>query len=194
MTLAVLPLHRETTPSCCEVLRKHSMIPSYLRSRRPVLIISSCAIHRQQSINPSVHRKAFILGRMCFAARKTYLVLDEKLDTLNGSSSSLGDSGRHTTHCKSPQSAQIHQNKLAKKIHCFGLRCQLIAKQSIFMVVCRLGDDVLKKSIMKGYRDGIVSYHAAIATHAASGIASRRQPRSPSEKLENMPRQVSHCN
>ena len=32
-------------------------------------------------------------------ANWTYLVLDEKLDTLNGSSGSLGDGGRDTTHC-----------------------------------------------------------------------------------------------
>jgi hypothetical protein len=32
---------------------------------------------------------------------KTHLVLDQELDTLNGGSSSLGDSGGNTTHCKS---------------------------------------------------------------------------------------------
>jgi hypothetical protein len=32
-------------------------------------------------------------------SEKTYLVLDQELDTLNGSSSSLGDGGRNTTHC-----------------------------------------------------------------------------------------------
>jgi hypothetical protein len=30
---------------------------------------------------------------------KTYLVLDQELDTLNGSSSGLGDGGGNTTHC-----------------------------------------------------------------------------------------------
>lgn len=28
-----------------------------------------------------------------------YLVLDEKLDTLDGSGGGLGDGGGHTTHC-----------------------------------------------------------------------------------------------
>ena len=31
--------------------------------------------------------------------KKTYLVLNQELDTLNGSSSGLGDGGRNTTHC-----------------------------------------------------------------------------------------------
>lgn len=30
--------------------------------------------------------------------KNTYLVLDEKLDTLNGSGGGLGDGGRDTTH------------------------------------------------------------------------------------------------
>lgn len=29
----------------------------------------------------------------------TYLILDQELDTLNGSSGSLGDGGGNTTHC-----------------------------------------------------------------------------------------------
>ena len=32
-------------------------------------------------------------------ANKTYLILDQELDTLDGSSSSLRDGGRDTTHC-----------------------------------------------------------------------------------------------
>ena len=40
--MAVLPRHNEATPSLLAVLRKHSAIPSYLRSRRPVFNISSC--------------------------------------------------------------------------------------------------------------------------------------------------------
>jgi hypothetical protein len=31
---------------------------------------------------------------------RTYLILDQELDTLDGSSSGLGDGGRYTTHCK----------------------------------------------------------------------------------------------
>ena len=41
MTLAVLPRHSETIPSLAAVRLKHSAIPSYLRSRRPVFNISS---------------------------------------------------------------------------------------------------------------------------------------------------------
>lgn len=33
-----------------------------------------------------------------WTAENTYLVLDEKLDTLDGSGSGLGDGGRDTTH------------------------------------------------------------------------------------------------
>lgn len=47
MTLAVFPLQREATPSCWVVRRKHSTIPSYFRSRRPDLSISSCLPFRQ---------------------------------------------------------------------------------------------------------------------------------------------------
>jgi hypothetical protein len=36
-----------------------------------------------------------------------YLVLDEELDTLDGSSSSLRDSGRNTTHCRTPSQPRI---------------------------------------------------------------------------------------
>jgi len=36
---------------------------------------------------------------MAKLAVKTNLVLDEELDTLDGSGSSLGDGGRDTTHC-----------------------------------------------------------------------------------------------
>ena len=42
ITLAVLPLHRDITPSFLAVREKHSMIPLYLRSRRPLFNISSC--------------------------------------------------------------------------------------------------------------------------------------------------------
>lgn len=41
MTLAVLPLQRETIPSSAMVRRKQSVIPEYLRSRRPAFNISS---------------------------------------------------------------------------------------------------------------------------------------------------------
>lgn len=44
-------------------------------------------------------------GNRCYGevvlARETYLVLDEELNTLNGSSSGLRDGGGDTTHCKS---------------------------------------------------------------------------------------------
>ena len=88
MTLAVLPRHRERTPSCCEVRRKHSTIPSYLRSRRPDFSISSCS--RNVVSGDAVVSSD---GRAT-----TYLILDEKLDTLDGGSGGFRDSGGNTTH------------------------------------------------------------------------------------------------
>jgi hypothetical protein len=48
MTLAVLPRHSARTPSSLVVRRKQSTMPSYLRSRRPDLSISSCRRHTSQ--------------------------------------------------------------------------------------------------------------------------------------------------
>lgn len=88
MTLAVLPRQRERTPSCWDVRRKHSTIPLYLRSRRPVLSISSCATNVVSGDD----------RRISGTQTKTYLVLDEKLDTLDGSSGGLRDGSGDTTH------------------------------------------------------------------------------------------------
>lgn len=116
MTLAVFPLHREATPSCAVVLRKHSAIPSYLRSRRPDFNISSCERVSQCSLG---YDMAYLGAQGCSCSKrmrmpiripgkempsgrriiKTYLVLDQELDTLDGSGSGLGDGGGDTTHC-----------------------------------------------------------------------------------------------
>ena len=39
------------------------------------------------------------LGKKKSLEVETYLILDQELDTLNGSSGSLGNGGRDTTHC-----------------------------------------------------------------------------------------------
>ena len=39
--------------------------------------------------------------QIVWMAENTYLVLDEQLDTLDGSGGGLGDGGRDTTHYKS---------------------------------------------------------------------------------------------
>jgi hypothetical protein len=43
------------------------------------------------------------------------LVLDEKLDTLNGRGSSLGDGSRHTTHHKVAASTKVVRMQLKKR-------------------------------------------------------------------------------
>ena len=39
-------------------------------------------------------------GERAQSTKKAYLVLDEKLDTLDGSGGGLRDGGRDTTHCR----------------------------------------------------------------------------------------------
>lgn len=65
----------------------------------------------------------------CFASRgcprgvenwwggRAYLVLDQKLDTLDGSSGSLGDGGRNTTHYKHGQSTAGLRLNPPSKLH-----------------------------------------------------------------------------
>ncbi len=74
---------------------------------------------------------------------KTYLILDQELDTLDGSSSGLGDGSRNTTHCyhelvadtckpvaQKPSSIQVYYSDIGHGV--------------------LAGKDVLKKSITKG--------------------------------------------
>lgn len=84
MTLAVLPLHRATTPSAAVVRRKQSAIPLYLER-------VNCAICKNAEV-------VNVLAVETAGLQHLILVLDKKLDTLNGSGSSLGDSSRDTSH------------------------------------------------------------------------------------------------
>ena len=74
---------------------------------------------------------------------RTYLILDQALDTLDGSSSGLRDGGRDTTHCCQELVADT---------------CKLITQKPSSIQVYDgdnghgvvAGKDVLKKSITKG--------------------------------------------
>jgi hypothetical protein len=74
---------------------------------------------------------------------RTYLILDQELDTLDGSSSSLGDGGRDTTHCN---------HELVTDT------CKPFARMPLYIHVydainghgALAEEDVLKKSITKG--------------------------------------------
>ncbi len=73
---------------------------------------------------------------------RTYLILDQELDTLDGSSSSLRDGGRDTTHCYH-WSVSDTSNCAPKPsfIHACG------GDNDLELLV---EEDVLKKSITKG--------------------------------------------
>jgi hypothetical protein len=46
-----------------------------------------------------LHMKLYKSGSVAAVTERTNLVLDEELDTLDGSGGSLGDGSRDTTHC-----------------------------------------------------------------------------------------------
>jgi hypothetical protein len=129
--LAVLPRHSDAIPSCDVVRRKHSMIPSYLRSRRPDLIISSCwnksVLYWKACVVygwGQVHQKYFLGSKTTISCRRTgwrqlkllslvrlilradrltqytHLILDQQLNTFDGSCCGLRDGCRDTTHCE----------------------------------------------------------------------------------------------
>lgn len=85
MTLAVLPLHRATTPSAAVVRLKQSVIPRYLDG----VSWTSCRNSKIKNI----------LAIETAALQHLILVLDKKLDTLDRSGSSLGDGSGDTSHC-----------------------------------------------------------------------------------------------
>lgn len=100
MTLAVLPLQKAVKPSERNVRPKQSMMPLYLRSRRPALIISSCASRNVSDLNTGRQFGSFGSSDSTKFG-KTYLVLDEKLHSFDGSGGGLRDGGSNTTHCRS---------------------------------------------------------------------------------------------
>lgn len=77
--------------------------------------------------------------------KETYLILDQQLDTLNGSSSSLRDGGRDTTHCYRELALEILYK--APKIHRPSADSSSTGDRDHLVVEER---DILKKSITKG--------------------------------------------
>lgn len=74
MTLAVLPRHSEATPSSAMVRLKHSVIPSYLRSRRPVFNISSC--RKIRLVNATILTRSYCLIARDSSIANTNVITD----------------------------------------------------------------------------------------------------------------------
>lgn len=102
MTLAVLPLHRATTPSAAVVRLKQSPIPLYLDG-----------VSRASCRNAEIEN---ILAVETTGLQHLILVLDKKLDTLDRSGGSLGDGSGDTSHCSPTLAAGLGMESARSRI------------------------------------------------------------------------------